>query len=76
MDDESFDIYGDLDAPLLEPLQEEKIRQEKAELQKEEDEKRAQNEFTENVAKIKNENSQMKKNFSLLLATARREIER
>lgn len=76
MTEENFDLYADLDDALIEPLQEEvekKAAEEQAKLKDDEN-------FREKSEKLINElstsNLQLKKNISLLLATAKSEIER
>lgn len=76
MDDDNYDIYGDLDEALIEPLENDKVKQHEAELAKIEDEKRTKEEIENEFAKLRTENSQLKKNISLLLVTAKSEIER
>lgn len=76
MDDDNYDIYGDLDEALIEPLEEDKIKQQEAELAKLEDEKRTKEEIEETFSKLRTENDQLKKNISTLLVTAKSEIER
>jgi hypothetical protein len=76
MTDDNYDIYGDLDEALIEPLEENKVKQEEAELARLEDEKRTKEEIEETFSKLRAENSQLKKNISVLLMTAKSEIER
>lgn len=76
MSDEAFDLYGDLDAVFIEPLQKEvdqKADEERKKLKDYEDYK----EKTEKlIQELKTSNFMLKKNMTLLLATARSEIER
>lgn len=76
MDDDNFNLYDDLDEALIEPLENERIKHEGNELEKIESEKRTKNESDEKLLKLEIENNQLKKNISLLLATAKSEIER
>lgn len=76
MEDENFDIYGDLDEALIEPLEEDKVKRKEAEEAKIEDEKKSKEEIDEIFSKLNTENNQLRKNMSILLATAKNEIER
>ncbi|KAG5673356.1 hypothetical protein PVAND_003414 [Polypedilum vanderplanki] len=76
MASDNFDIYGDLDEALIEPLQEEVEKKAVENLVKLEKEKQFKEETFEKIEKLENSNEQLKKNLSILLATAKAEIER
>lgn len=76
MDDDNFDIYGDLDKALIAPLENKRTKWEEAELAQLEDEKSSGEEIEDTLSKLKVENSRLKKNISTLLVTAKNEIER
>lgn len=74
--DDGFDIYGDLDEALIAPLQEEICKKNAIEATKELEEKKLKDESERISTKLANENRQLKENMSLLLATAKSEVER
>lgn len=76
MSDETFDIYGDLDDALIEPLQEEIDKNAAEHRAKLKDDKDFREKTEKIISELKTSNLQLKKNMSLLLATAKSEIER
>lgn len=76
MDNEDFDLYGDLDEALIEPLQEEVQKKQAEEQEKQKIDEKFRIETEKIINELKTSNFQMKKNMSLLLATAKSEIER
>lgn len=76
MDNEDFDLYGDLDEALIEPLQEEIQKKQAEEQEKQQIDENFRIETEKTINELKTSNFQLKKNMSLLLATAKSEIER
>jgi hypothetical protein len=76
MTSENFDIYGDLDEALTEPLQEEVQKRRAENFEKAEDDRRFREATEQTIKELERSNAQLKKNMSILLATARAEIER
>lgn len=70
--DDNFDIYGDLDEALIAPLQEEVCKNEAIKIE----ENNLKDENERILAKLNNDNRQLKENMSSLLATASSEIDR
>lgn len=73
---DNFDIYGDLDDALIEPLQDELDKKTAENLAKSEEDKKFREETTNKINELNQSNLQLKKNMSILLATAKAEIER
>lgn len=76
MSENDYDIYGDLDDVLIEPLEEVANKKKAIELAKDEENKKVLEEKEKKLSKLQNNNETLKKNMSVLLATARSEIER
>jgi DNA-binding transcriptional regulator YhcF (GntR family) len=76
MENEDFDLYADLDEALIEPLQEEVQKKQAEELEKQKKDENFREETEKIISELKASNFQLKKNMSLLLATAKSEIER
>lgn len=76
MEDENFDIYGDLDEALIEPLQEVTVKKNAIEKAKEEEFIKNKEESEKVLLKLELENQKIKENIAILLNTAKSEIDR
>lgn len=76
MEGEDFDIYGDLDGALIEPLQEEVNNRKAIEEEREQELKKIKEENENILTKLNRDNEQLKKNFLLLISTCTSEIKR
>lgn len=76
MGEDNFDIYGDLDEALIEPLEEVVSKKKVIEIAKEEEDKKFQEKTEKTLLKLQKVNENLKANISLLLSTAKSEIDR
>lgn len=77
MSEEHFDIYGDLlDDALIQPLQEVIEKKSAKELEKFKSEQKLKDESESKINELESSNFKLKQNVSVLLATAKSEIER